>query len=197
MARQIDLIADSTGRHFLLFGWNSNELASFSLQMWITHYGQRAIDFVQALSQGFCTFLGGDIYEHNDPNAPRATLFGERKDVKVGIVANQDANVIKLLDSIGIHSDENWEVESITIPRTLNQPHGMFSRIPKGRFVKREGVWRAAFLRNMKTSGSNLSIIQAISGESLRGNSAYLVIKNTSTTECKLFKIDINMTASR
>jgi hypothetical protein len=197
MSRQVDTVSSSTGMHYILIGYNQNELASFSLMMWITHYGQRAIDWVQALSQGFCTFMGGDIYEHNDPNVPRATLFGERKDVKVGIVANQDANVIKLLDSIGIHSDENWEIESITIPKTLNQPHGMYSRLPKGRFVKREGVWRAAFLRNMKSTSDTISTIQAISGESLRGNSAYLVLKNTSTTEVKLFKIDINMTSSR
>jgi hypothetical protein len=197
MARQIDLIATHTGLHYLLFGWNSNELASFSIQLWITHYEQRALDWVQALSQGFCTFMGGDIWLHNDPNVPRATLFGERKDMKVGVVANQDANVIKLLDSIGIHSDSQWEIESVTIPKTLNHPNGMYSRLPKGRFKKREGVWRAEFLRNMKTSSDTINVIEGIKGETLRGNSAYLVLKNTSTTECKLFKIDINMTSSR
>src|SRR5664279_352080 len=101
--RQVDIIATSTGGKFILFGWNQSELASFSLKMWITHYQERAVDFVQALSQGFCSFMGGDVYTHNDPNVPRANLYGEQKDVKVGIVANQDANVIKLLDSIGIY----------------------------------------------------------------------------------------------
>ena len=197
MSRQVDLISTSTGKHYLLFGFNQSELASFSLMMWITHYGQRAIDWVQNLSLGFCTFMGGDVYTHNDPNVPRANLYGEQKEVKVGIVANQDANVVKLFDSIGIHSDEGWEVESITIPKTLNQPNGMYSKIPKGRFLKREGVWRSSFLRNMKSTSGTASVIQAISGESLRGYSAYLVLKNTSTTECKLFKIDINMTKSR
>jgi hypothetical protein len=197
MARQIDIISESTGKHYLLFGWNSNELASFSLQMWITSYGTRAIDWVQALSQGFCTFLGGDIWEHNDPDAPRATLFGERKDVRVGIVANQDANFIKLLDSIGIHSDGQWEVSSVTIPKTLNYPDGMYSKIPKGRFHMRDGVWQSEFLRNMKTSGSTLSIIEAIKGEPLKGYSAFIELKNTDTFEVKLLKVDLNMTKAR
>jgi hypothetical protein len=195
--RQIDLIASKSGVHYLLFGLNQNELATFSIKLWITHYGERAVDWVQALSLGFVSFMGGDIYKHNSTEVPRNYLFGEQKYSEVGIVANQDANVIKLLDSIGIHSDEQWEVKSITIPKTLNQPDGMYSRLPKEQFKKREGIWSAAFLRNMKSTSAAESVIDAIRGESLRGYSAYLVLKNTSTTECKLFKININMTASR
>ena len=61
----------------------------------------------------------------------------------------------------------------------------------------RDGIWQAEFLRNMKTSGSSLSIIEAIKGEPLKGNSAYMVLKNTDTEETKLFKVDINMTKAR
>ena len=195
--RQIDLISTSNGEHHLEFGWNANELASFSLQMYITHYGLRAVDWVQNLSLGFCTFMGGDIWSHNDPDVPRANLFGEQKDVEVGIVANQDANVIKLLDSIGIHSDGQWEVESVTISKTLNYPDGMSSKIPKDRFYKRDGVWQAEFLRNMKTTSGTASVIEAIKGEPLKGYSALLMLKNKDTTETKLFKVNINMTKAR
>jgi hypothetical protein len=141
--------------------------------------------------------MGGDLYVHNSDLVPRANLYGEQRDVKVGVVANQDSNLVKILDSIGIHSDGKWEVESLTIPHSLNNPDGMFSRIPKERFKKRESIWQAEFLRNMKTSSGNLSAIEAVKGESLRGESAYLILKNTDTTETKLFKIDINMTKNR
>jgi hypothetical protein len=73
----------------------------------------------------------------------------------------------------------------------------MSSKIPKGRFKKRDGVWQAEFLRNMKTSGNTLSIVEAIKGEPLKGNSAYILLKNTDTTETRLFKVDINLTKSR
>jgi hypothetical protein len=197
MSRQIDLIATTNGIHYILFGWDSNELASFSVKYWITHYGERAIDWVQALSLGFVSFMGGDVWKHNDTTVPRNNLFGEQKDSKVGIVANQDANIVKLLDSIGIHSDGKWEVESITIPKTLNQPNGMFSKLPKERFQKREGIWQAELLRNMKSTSGSQSVIDAIKGETLRGYSAYLVLKNTDTTETKLFKVDLRMTGNR
>jgi len=195
--RQIDLVAAQNGIHHVEFGFNQNELASFSVKFWITHYGQRALDWVQAMSLGFVSFLGGDIYKHNSTNVPRNYLFGQQRNSEVGIVANEKANVIKLLDSIGIHSTGEWEVESVTIPKTLNYPNGMYSRIPKGRFKKRDGVWQAEFLRNMKTSSGTISILDAIKGEPLKGYSAYIVLKNTDTTETSLFKIDINQTHSR
>jgi hypothetical protein len=196
-AREIQIISTSTGAHYLLFGLDSGALSSFSIQMWITKYGKRAVDWVQGLSLGFISFMGGDVYVHNATDVPRANLFGEQKEVKVGVIANQDSNIIKILDSIGIHSDKEWYVDSVTIPQTLNYPNGQYSKIPLQRFKRREGVLRAAFLRNMKTSSGTISAIEAIKGEPLRGYSAYIVLKNTDTTEVRLFKIDINMSKSR
>jgi hypothetical protein len=164
---------------------------------WITHSGKRAVDMLQALSLGFCSFIGGDIWVHNSNTALRDNLFGEQRVTKVGIVANEQPDIIKLLDSIGIHSDGEWEIESLTIPKTLNFPNGMYSRLPKERFKKRDGVLSAEFLRNMKTSSNTISAIEAIRGETLRGNAAYLILKNTSTEQVKLFKVQINMTTNR
>jgi hypothetical protein len=195
--RTIDLVATETGKYYVLFGLNQNEMSTFSVRMWITHYGKRAVDFVQALSLGFCSFMGGDIWVHNSTDVPKNFLFGQQRKSIVGIVANQDANIIKLLDSIGIHSDGQWSVKSVTIPKTLNYTDGMSSMIPKGRFLKRDGVWQSEFLRNMKSSGSALNIIDAIKGEPLKGYSAYIELENDDTTEVKLFKVDIRLTKSR
>jgi hypothetical protein len=192
-----EIVATTTGMHYLLFGQNANEMASFKLQMWITKYGKRAVDFFQGLSLGFISFMGGDIFIHNSNEVPRNYLFGEQKYSEVGIIVNQESNVIKLLDSIGIHSNGEWSVESITIPTTLNHPNGMYSKIPKARFKRREGIWQSEFLRNMKTTSGTISTIEAIKGEPLRGESAYIVLKNTDTEQTKLFKIDIRMTGSR
>jgi hypothetical protein len=141
--------------------------------------------------------MGGDVWRHNSDDVPRANFFGEQKYIEVGVVANQEPTIVKLLDSIGIQSDGKWNVESVTIPKSLNFPSGQYSKIPKERFKKREGTWQAEFLRNMKTTSGTVSVIEAIKGESLRGTSAYLVLRNTDTTEVKLFKIDLLMTSSR
>jgi len=196
---QIDLTATSDGAHYVCFGLDSTELSNFGVQMWITKHGKRSVDWLQSLSLGFISFMGGDVWIHNQPESivPRNNFFGEQKDMKVGIIANDTPNLVKLLDSIGIHTDGEWEVESLTIPKTLSYPSGMYSKIPKNRFKRREGMIRSEFLRNMKSSGSSDNTLDLLRGEPLHGNSAYLILKNTSTTEVRLYKVDINMTKSR
>lgn len=196
---QIDLISITSGEHYLEFGMDSNQITHFEIMLWVTKYGKRAIDWCQSLSLGFCTFMGGDLWLANQPESivPRCNFFGEQKVSYVGVVANDPPNVKKLLDSIGIYTDSEWEIESVTIPKNLNTPHGMSSKIPKNWFKRREGFLRAEFLRNMKTTSSTDSVLDLLRGEELQGNAAYVLLKNTQTSQVKLYKIDVNMTASK
>jgi hypothetical protein len=73
----------------------------------------------------------------------------------------------------------------------------MYSKIPKQRFKKRQGTLRAEFLRNMKTKNSTASVINALSGEVLQGHSIYLKMRNTSTSQVRLFKAMISATKTR
>lgn len=195
----IDLISISSGSHYLQFGMDANEDCYFELQCWITHYGKRAVDWLQALSLGYCTFLEGDLWVHNQPESivPRNNFFGEQKDCYVGVMANEQPNVIKFLDSIGIHTDAEWEIVSVTIPKTMNRPNGMTSKIPKTFFKRREGFLRAEFLRNMKTTDGTERVLDLLRGEELSCYAAYILMKNTSTDQMSLFKVDINATKSK
>ena len=200
MAREIKIMALEDGKHFLLVGFDNNSLASFRWQLYIHKFGKRAIDWCQAIGMNFITFMAGDVWIHNSDTAPRANLFGEQKEVKMGVVINEESNSLKLLDSLGVHADGQWEVESIVIPPTLNTPNGMYSKIPKERFKKRNGVWQAEFLRNMKSTSDTASVKEAISGEPLKGYAAYMILKsvgNPSGEQVKLFKINANMTKLR
>ena len=197
MARQIDIIALEDGMHYILLGFDADELANFSMQIWVTKFGRRLVDFVQSMGLNFITFMGGDLWIHNDDSQERCNLFGEKRDCIVGVVTNENLTEIKLLDSIGVHSDSTWQVDSITIPPTINYPDGMESKIPSNHFKKRDGVWKARFLRNMKSTSETASVIDALNGEPLRGYEAYMVLKNTSNSQVKLFQIEINMTKSR
>jgi len=197
VARQVDIISLSDGKKYLLFGFNAEELANFSIQIWITKYGARMIDWVQAMGLNFISFMGGDLWIHNDEDQDRCNLFGEKRDCIVGVVTNENPTEIKLLDSIGVHSNSTWEITSITLPATINYPDGMESKLPANLFKKREGVWKARFLRNMKSTSETASVIDALNGEPLRGYEAYCVLKNTSNSQVKLFKVDVNSTLSR
>ena len=196
---EILLTATSSGTHYLEFGLDNNELSSFGVQMWLTKYGKRSVDWLEVLSLGWVSFMEGDLWVQNQPETivPRVNFFGEQKEMIVGAVVNDQPNVVKILDSIGIRTDGEWEVESVTIPKSLNYPVGMSSRVPSARFKRREGFLRTEFLRNMKTTSATESVLDLMKGEELRGECAYLVLKNTATTEVKLFMIEINMTGSK
>ena len=186
--------------HYILIGLDSDQLSSFNLQAWITHYGARIVDFAQATSLNFITFMGGDLWIHNSDTTPRCNLFGEQKECEIGVVVNQEPTKIKILDSLDVNSDGAWEVVSLTIPATMNYPNGMSSKVPKEHFKKRSGVWRAKFLRNMMTNQATESALDLVRGEPLRGNEAYMVLRNVnnpSGEQVKLFKVEINLSSAR
>ncbi len=197
MSREVQIMSSSDGTKFLEIGFDSNSLASFEMQLYITKTGKRAIDFVNALSLGYVSFMGGDIYLHNSNDVPRANFFGEQKDSKLGIVMNEQAPHTKILEAIGIFTDGEWEVESVTIQPDLNYPNGFYSKVPKSFFKRREGKLFAEFLRNGKTATGTISAVEMINGEPLRGNSAYIVLKHTGGGDTQLWRIDIEMNKSR
>jgi len=197
MAREVQLISTRYGWHHLLIGLDADELCGFGIQLWITRYGMRMVDWVQAMGLNWISFLGGDLWIHNDTTVDRCNLFGEKRDCIVGVVSNEQPMMIKILDSLGVWSDSQWEVTSIVIPPTLNYPDGMESKIPLAQFKRRSGVWRAKFLRNMKSTSDTSSVIEAIQGEPLIGQEAYMLLKNTSNEQVKLFKIQVNATTAR
>ena len=197
MSVVVSIIATRTDYHVLQIGLDASDLADFKIQCWITRYGARLIDLAQAMGLNFITFMGGDLWIHNDDTQDRCNLFGEKRDCIVGVVANEQPMTVKVFDSIGIQSDAQWEITSITLPPNLNYPDGQYSKLPAEHFKKRSGWWRARFLRNMKSTSSSEIALEAIHGESLRGQEMYLTLKNTSNGQVKLFQVEVDATTSR
>jgi hypothetical protein len=191
------LVSATDGAHYVDFGLDATEESSFGVRMWLRKTGQRLFDWMQSRGIGFISFMGDEIWKHNSDDVDRCSFYGEKKDFVVGLVFNEQGGDIKLMDSMGIHSDGTWVVDSIEIPATQNYPNGMYSKIPAGKFVHREGVLQAEFLRNMKTSSITAKPLEALSGEPLRGYAAYMVLRNTSTERVALFRVDINATTGR
>jgi hypothetical protein len=198
--REILIISTSTSSKYLLFGLDAEDMSSFSIQLYIHKTGKRYVDWMSNLGMNFVTFMGGDLWLHNSDTVPRCNLYGEQKQCEVGIVTNEEPTKVKLFDSLGVHSTGQWEVSEVVIPPSLNYPDGMYSTIPKEQFKKRDGVWKARFLRNMKSDDSTARVINALKGEALRGYEAYFVLKNVNNPtgeQVKLFKCDVNSSSSR
>jgi hypothetical protein len=193
---EIELISTSDGPHKICFGLDAGEISSFGVQLYLTKYGKQAVDWVERLSLGWISFLRGDLWIQNSPDADRNEFFTEHKDAVVGVVVNEQPDMVKILDSIGIHTNKEWEVTSVTIPESLNYPDGMSSRIPKEKFKKREGVFRSEFLRNELSTNGTANVLDLLRGEEMRGEAAIIELTNTSTDEVRLFKISVDMTSS-
>ena len=194
---EIELTSSSDNPHYVCFGLDGGELSSFGVQLYLTKYGKQAVDWVERLSLGFVSFLRGDLWIQNSPDAERNEFFTEHKDTVVGVVVNEQPNLVKILDSIGIHTNKEWTVTSVTIPESLNYPDGMSSRIPSARFKKREGVFRSEFLRNELSTNGTANVLDLMRGEELRGEAAIIELTNTSTDEVRLFKVEIDLTSSK
>jgi len=197
MAREIQLVSLTSGIHYLLFGLGQSELSGFAIQLFIEKHGPRALEWAQSLNIGWVSFLGADIWIHNSDDVDRCSYYGERKDCVVGVVINEKPTTIKSFDSLAIGSDHEWEITSIYIPPSVNYPSGMSSKLPKGKFKKREGVLYAEFLRNMKSSSAVESALDALRGETLRGYIGYMTMTNTDTGQVKLFRLSANLTTSK
>lgn len=194
---QVDIISTRQGWHAVEIGQDSNSLCDFRIMIWLTKFGARAVDVCQAMGLNFLSFLGGDLWIHNDETVDRCNLFEEKRDCIVGVVTNEQPMTIKVLDSVDIHSNDRWEITSITIPATLNHPSGMESKLPLEQFKKRNGVWQGHFLRNFKSTSSTASVLDGIRGEELKGAVALLTLKNTSNDQVSLFKVTVNATTAR
>lgn len=193
----IELTSTSTGPHAVYFGLDGGETSSFGIQMYLTKYGKQAVDWVERLSLGWISFLRGDIWIQNSPDADRNEFFTEHKDTVVGVVVNEQPDLVKILDSIGIHTNKEWTVTSVTIPESLNYPDGMSSRIPSAKFKKREGVFRSEFLRNELSTNGTANVLDLLRGEELRCEAAIIELTNTSTDEVRLYKVEVDLTSSK
>ena len=111
-------------------------------------------------------------------------------------VAKENPVVSKILEAIGLHTGGSWTVAEVVIEDDTSYTNGMYSEISSTYFDDIEGVQRAPFLRNMKTRSDTANNWDLHNGDRLRGRTARIVLKNTSTSEVQLFAVEIIYTDS-
>jgi len=125
-------------------------------------------------------------------DADRIELYGFPQESYIQFVTHEAPNIVKLFNSMGIHADSQWTVESIEIEPTSNYPNGMYSEVLDSDFVEEEGVYRAYMPRNMKTRTSTANNYDRINGDELRGYVMKIKLSTENTDKTELFKVDIN-----
>ena len=170
-----------------------SDQAVFTITATVT---RKTIPVMQSSSSDLFTISGEDIYLLND-NTTRCNFYGAQKEYSTRVYGLESPNIIKVFESIALHTNAKWDITDIQIPATLNYPNGMQSKIPEGRFEKEEGVLRSDYLCNMKTNQSTAEEIDLVNGDNLRGYIIYQDLDGDETTEHNLYKVDVLSTPSK
>lgn len=139
----------------------------------------------------FYSWLDGSdsVWLHTYVAATPLSIYGDPKTAQINIWGTAQPNMIKVFDSIAIHTNARGWSGIVAIPESLSYPNGMSSILPEDGFEVREDVLYAPYLGNLGTTGA-YSVVSLYNGESLRG---YVIGNQLSISdEAWLFKVDIN-----
>lgn len=163
---------------------------------WISKYSFIPEEYAW-LDDKFYSLNDGKLYEHNDSSALKCNFYGTQYESYIQFVTHSIPSAIKIFNSISIHADSQWTVETVEGDANSNYTNGFYSKIPDANFVRDEGVWRSEFMRNMKTRSSVATNYDLINGEECRAYVVKIKLTNDETTKTELFKVDINSMISK
>ncbi len=140
----------------------------------------------------FFSWINGSesVWSHGDEWCTPLEVYDVAMTAVVAVWGNAQPNMMKVYDSIAVHTDNPDWAGSVLIPANMSYPNGMQSVLPNARFERREGAMYAEYLFNMMTNSATPSVLDLYRGESMRG----YVIDNVLyiDTAAKLFKVDLN-----
>jgi hypothetical protein len=187
--------ADTVNIVLTHFGDSGDNIDS-KVRVYIVSGDEEPVDHIGGGGDKLIGYLSEDVYLHGDTSVNRCFLYDTQRTSKIDVVSNESPNVMKTFESIAVHSNKKWDIDTITIPSNETYPSGMQSKIPSGRFVRREGVYYAEYLRNMFSNSSTANTLDLLRGDPLRGYVIEHRLENEDTDEANLFKVDVNSSPS-
>lgn len=148
-------------------------------------------EWYETIGKYVISFKNGHAYLHYT-NSVRNRYYGADYGQELHVTSNIGRNTKKVFNNIDVYSNIAWDIPTITIPATANTPNGMLSKLPAVRFKPKEGVFHAAFMRDINDPRySNSAAIAVINGRRLRGETIELVMTNDSLDLVTLKAINI------
>ena len=171
----------------IIYGTRNNRWSSFQ-----SYVG----DYIVSNALTLISYKDGAMYVHNDNSAPRCNFYGVQYGSKIKFVVNNNPEVVKTFDWLGVNSNKIWTSPNdidITTPANANYSVGMASRLVEGRFRAKEGVFYADYARDLNTPNVTNPIMN---GQRLRGTYMVQQIENNDTVRVNLFSVLIHNTYS-
>jgi hypothetical protein len=135
------------------------------------------------------SFNNGQLWLHED-NQSRNRFYGAYTPSSIEFASNLSPEKIKVFDNISVYSNRVWGSPNntdIIIPPTFLHPSGMASRLVPAKYVNKEGIFHAEFLRDLNTPGSSAHKI--LNGRRLRGELMLIRLTNSDTFLVTLSKV--------
>lgn len=182
---------DTTTNITLIFNENKNR--------WLTKYtSYNLTDNIYATMYAYTPahiyhFNEGDskIYLLNSDDVDRCMLYGYAQDYYIQFTTHANHNIIKIYNSIAIHTNDEFTIDSIESEANMSYPNGMYSTILDSDFIFETGVQKAAFKKNMKTRSSAATYYDLENGEELRNYNLRIKMSGTSGEDVELYKVDV------
>lgn len=174
------------------------ETIAFSerLTRWTTFYSFEP-EFYSKTAQDIVSFKSGELWRHNvGDDDSYNNFYGEQFTSRIRSLFNEAPGKVKVLRAISIESDYAWSVREVVIPPNQKYPQGMVSRIKKGKFKNKEGVYYSEFLKDLNTPNAASQIEALVNGRDLRGKVAEIELENDDTHLVVLFAYNVLHSAS-
>jgi hypothetical protein len=174
------------------------ETIAFSerLTRWTTFYSFKP-EFYSRTAQDIVSFKEGELWRHNrGDDDSYNNFYGEQFTARIRSVVNDFPSKVKVFRAISIEADFAWSVREIVIPPNEKYPQGMVSRVKKGKFKNKEGIFYSEFLKDLNTPNATSQIEALINGRDLRGKVAEIELENEDTHLVVLFAYNVLHSAS-
>ena len=161
------------------------EMVAFSesKNRWTTFY-KYFPDFLITNRVGMLSFKEGSLYKHNDSNTYNSFYFEIQQTSLIRFISNIEHNQIKFYNNINVRATDVF-----SMPKATNQ-FGQETSLDVIDFEEEEGVYKAAFLRDVNTPNVTLPLIE---GDEIRCHSLTIELENNSSELVKLFSVAIGL----
>ncbi len=140
------------------------------------------------------TSWNGGLWVHNDLTTPLMNFYGTQHYPSFTYIVNKQGAVIKDHKAIVLTATEEWFAPNAGDLKIIS--NGTYrekqTKIPKGKFVAKEGKYYTDIPRNMLTHSNSPTMSDFLNGDTMRGETMEVTLTNDSVTDSDVTAVEVN-----
>jgi hypothetical protein len=155
-------------------------------------------DFYGQAKLTLTSFASNSLWLHNSDNVPPMNFYGTQYTQQIKLVFNKPPVIVKDHRAIQVNATEEYfckDAGDVRIPADGTYREKQ-TKIPKGRFKKKEGKYYTEIPRNMLTHQLTPKDTDAVNGDVMRGKVIEFNLTNDTTKDTEMFDVQVDSTPS-